>query len=124
MPIQPRTLNNVIYFPPKLLIFWAAIKSGTLNIKLSTFTAYKAIVDPDTNTIVRLPDKVEVKVNVTSQGVEDTVYKQSHLENTENVPVRIEGVGNVTVKVYVAEKKEKTQICNLNQEDTTFEISK
>lgn len=100
------------------------IKVGSVNIKLSTFTEYKAIPDPDTGEITNKPEDVEVMVKVTSQGTEDTVYKQSHKEDVENVTVSIQGVGNVTVKVYIAGVLEKTQILNLNQENPTLTVSK
>ena len=100
------------------------IKAGTVDIKLSSFTEYKEIPDPDTGEITNPPSDVEVMVKVTSQGTEDTVYKQSHKENVENVRVSIQGVGNVTVKVYIGGVLEKTQILNLNQENPVLTVKK
>lgn len=100
------------------------IKSGTVDIKLSSFTDYVEIEDPEDGSVLNAPKNVEVMVKVTSQGSEDTVYKQSHLENAENVNVKIQGVGNVTVKVYIGGVLEKTQILNLNQENPVLEVKK
>jgi len=69
------------------------------------------------------PKNVDVTVKVTSQGTEDTVYKKQVPEDTKNVSATFEGVGTVTVKVYIAGVLEKTEMLNLNQENPVLNIS-
>ena len=61
-------------------------------------------------------------VRVTSQGVEDTVYKQSILEDTENLSVTVEGKGTITVKVYVDEVRRYLGTINLDSKDTVISV--
>jgi len=81
------------------------------------------------NTVVQEPEvpegpkNVDVTVKVTSQGTEDTVYKKQVPEDTKNVSATFEGVGTVTVKVYIAGVLEKTEMLNLNQENPVLNIS-
>ena len=108
------------------------IKTGTVNIKLSTYYNPKSTTNPDVenangNSVgnetptpqVSVPN-VEVMVKVG----DDTVYKQSHKADTDNVSVTVQGIGNVTVKVYIDGVLEKTQIMNLNEENPTITVSK
>ena len=98
------------------------IKTGTVNIKLSTY--YKPTSSgKSTDNSIAIPTvvpNVEVMVKVD----DDTVYKQSHKADTENVSVNIQGVGNVAVKVYIGGVLEATQYLNLNQENPVLTISK
>lgn len=101
-----------------------SIKTGKVDIKLSTFTGYKEIIDQETGKVTNPPADVEVMVKVTSQGTEDTVYKQKHKENVKDINLDIQGVGNVTIKVYIAGVLEQTQILNLNQDNAQLIITK
>ena len=120
------------------------IKTGTVNINVQSFTGY---VEPEQPSVNETPDtsvpgeegenavdntvtvepqgpkNVNVTVKVTSQGSEDTVYMKEVPENTENVSATFEGVGTVTVKVYIAGVLEKTEMLNLNQENPVLNIS-
>lgn len=100
------------------------IKKGTVNVNVQSFTGYKPIIDDETGEITNKPNNVEVMVKVTSQGAEDTVYRQQHSEALKNVGIGIEGVGNVTVKVYIGGVLEKTEILNLNQENPVLTVEK
>lgn len=100
------------------------IKKGTVNINVQSFTGYTAIIDDVTGEVTNKPNNVEVMVKVTSQGSEDTVYRQQHSEDTKNVGIEIEGVGNVTVKVYIGGVLEKTELLNLNQENPILTVEK
>jgi len=119
------------------------IKTGTVNINVRSFTGYvepepPVVETPDPsvpgeegensvdNTVTvepQGPKNVNVTVKVTSQGSEDTVYMKEVPENTENVSASFEGVGTVTVKVYIAGVLEKTSTLNLNQENPVLNIS-
>jgi len=113
------------------------IKTGRVDIKLSTFyepkttestTSSESTETNDstdepkptpTPTVPKVPD-IEVMVKVD----DDTVYKQSHKADTETVSVSVQGIGNVTVKVYIGGVLEKTEILNLNQDDPVLTVSK
>ena len=90
----------------------AAAKQGTVNINVKSLTGYT------TGKV----DKTEIMVRVTSQGVEDTVYKQSILEDTENLSVTVEGKGTITVKVYVDEVRRYLGTINLDSKDTVISV--
>lgn len=112
------------------------IKTGTVNINVQSFTGYtEKVAEPEnktnvtnvtgnTTTTPKGPQNVDVTVKVTSQGTEDTVYKKQVPEDTKNVSATFEGVGTVTVKVYIAGVLEKTEMLNLNQENPVLNISK
>ena len=88
-------------------------KQGTLNIKVKSLTGYT------TGT----PEKVEVKVSVTSQGTEDIVYKEMVSADTENVTVNVEGKGTITIKVYVDEVRLYMGNMNLNSENNVITVN-
>ena len=96
------------------------IKTGTLNINLKSLLGYKEKVDEDGVKID--PESVEVVVKVTSDGIEDTIYKKSHKENTEKITVPVEGVGTVTVKVFVDGLRKTTDQMDLRSGTATLNI--
>lgn len=96
------------------------IKSGKVNINLKSLMGYTVKEDEDGNEIE--PNSVEVVVKVTSNGTEDTVYKKKHLENSENIIVNVEGIGNITVKVFVDGVRKSQNQLDLNSTDTTLNI--
>jgi len=114
------------------------IKTGTVNIDVQSFTGYveeetSNVIIPGTdgeedesNNIVieepKGPQNIDVTIKVTSQGSEDTVYKKQVPEDTKNVSATFEGIGTVTVKVYIAGVLEKTEMLNLNQENPVLNI--
>ncbi len=90
----------------------AKTKQGTVNINVKSLTGY-------TN---GTPEKSEIMVKVTSKGTEDTVYKQSVLDNTENLAVQVEGKGTITVKVYVDEVRRYIGTINLDSTNTVVSV--
>ena len=96
------------------------IKTGTLNINLKSLLDYKEKID-ETGAKVE-PESVEVVVKVTSDGIEDTIYKKSHKENTEKITVPVEGVGTVTVKVFVDGLRKTTDQMDLRSGTATLNI--
>ena len=102
------------------------IKTGTVNINVKSFTGYEPNKNTNNNTTntteSEKPKNVDVTVKVTSQGTEDTVYKKQVPEDTENVSATFEGIGTVTVKVYISGVLEKTEMLNLNQDNPVLNI--
>lgn len=96
------------------------IKTGTVNINLKSLLGYKEKVDEDGVAVE--PESVEVVVKVTSNGIEDTIYKKSHKENTEKITVPVEGVGTVTVKVFVDGLRKTTDQMDLSSGTATLNI--
>ena len=75
-------------------------------------------VDEDGNEIEA--EKVEVTVKVTSAGTEDTVYKKKVGKDTENINLTVQGVGTITVKVYVSGILERQTQMNLNDSNAVW----
>ena len=65
-------------------------------------------------------EKVEVTVKVTSAGTEDTVYKKKVGKDTENINLTVQGVGTITVKVYVSGILERQTQMNLNDSNAVW----
>ena len=96
------------------------IKTGTLNINLKSLLGYQKEYDEDGELIPA--ESVEVEVKVTSNGTEDTVYKKSHKEDTEKISVPIEGVGTVTVKIFIDGVRERKENMNLSSGSAVLNI--
>lgn len=88
-------------------------KQGTLNIKVKSLTGYTE----------GTPEQVEIMVKVTSQGTEDTVYKQLVSEDTENLTVNVEGKGTITIKVYADEVREYIGNMNLDSDNNVITVN-
>ena len=96
------------------------IKTGTLNINLKSLLGYQKEYDEDGELVPA--ESVEVEVKVTSNGTEDTVYKKSHKEDTEKISVPIEGVGTVTVKIFIDGVRERQENMNLSSGSAVLNI--
>ena len=96
------------------------IKTGTININLKSLLGYQKEYDEDGELIPA--ESVEVEVKVTSNGTEDTVYKKSHKEDTEKISVPIEGVGTVTVKIFIDGVRERQENMNLSSGSAVLNI--
>ena len=96
----------------------AEIKKGTVNVNVKSITKYKPEVDEDGNEIEA--EKVEVTVKVTSAGTEDTVYKKKVGKDTENINLTVQGVGTITVKVYISGILERQTQMNLNDSNAVW----
>ena len=75
------------------------IKEATLNINVKSLTGYtpKTEKDEEGKDVTVDPEKVTLKVTVGN----DTVYNETVLENKENLTVKFNQSGNVTIKVYI-----------------------
>lgn len=96
------------------------IKTGTVNINLKSLRGYQKQVDEDGKQIPA--ENVEVVVKVTSNGIEDTVYKKTHKEDTEKITVPVEGVGTITVKVFIDGVRATQEQLNLNSSNPVINI--
>ena len=112
------------------------LKTGTVSADVDSFTGFSAelakwkeenanivVEEGETAPVAPTPENVEVTIKVTSQGVEETIYKKDIPENTTNITATFQGVGTVTIKLYVAGVLEKQEMLNLNQEDPKLVIS-
>ena len=98
----------------------AEIKSGTVNINLKSLTGYKKLTDSDGKEVPA--ESVEVVVKVTSNGIEDTVYKKSHKKDTEKITVPVEGVGTITVKIFLDGVRNTQKQLDLNASNPVLNI--
>ena len=104
----------------------AELKNATVKINLKSLIGYSQEYENVTNTISNSidrvpvePDTVEVRVVVDDK---DTVYSKEHEEDETNITTTVEGVGTITVKVYVDDVLKGTKQVNLNnQSEITFE---
>lgn len=55
-----------------------------------------------------------------SNKTEDTVYRQMIGKDTENINLTVEGVGTITVKVYVSGILERQTQMNLNDTNAVW----
>ena len=88
------------------------LKEGTVNINLMSLLG--GTTSPDyygTETV-----QVEIKVN------EETVYKESHSRDTEQISQVITGKGTVTIKVFVDGVRKAQKTLNLNSENPVLNI--
>lgn len=98
----------------------AEIKSGTVNINLKSLTGYKKLTDSDGKEVPA--ESVEVVVKVTSNGIEDTVYKKSHKKDTEKITVPVEGVGTITVKIFLDGVRNTQKQLDLNSSNPVLNV--
>ena len=99
-------------------------KQGTVNINVKSLAkAHLQKLNDDDETTSS--DKVKITVMVGN----DTVYSQKVSRDTEKLNVTVEGKGNITVKVYIANEDEtskgilaKTSTIDLSSENTVLNI--
>ena len=96
------------------------IKNGKVNINLKSVVGYTPKKDENGNTVT--PNNVEVVVKVTSNGTEDTIYKKKHPENTESITVDVQGIGTVTVKVFVDGVRKTQDQLDLNSSNPVLNV--
>ncbi len=98
----------------------AEIKKGTITINLKSVMNYTK--PAPVNGVETTVEKKKVTVKVTSAGSEDVVYEKENSLDSTAISVPVQGVGTITVKLYVADVlKGQTQM-DLNSTSTyTFE---
>ena len=99
-------------------------KQGTVNINVKSLADKKIPITNDDNETTK-SENVKITVMVGS----DKVYSQKVSRNTEKLNVTVEGKGNITVKVYIANEDEssngilaKNATIDLNSENTVLNV--
>lgn len=96
----------------------AALKEGTVNINLKSITGGVQVDEEGTE----INPTALVEVKVTSEGSEDTVYKETHRKDTSNINIQVSGKGTITVKVFVDGVRKATEQLNLNASKPVLNI--
>ena len=99
-------------------------KQGTVNINVKSLADKKIPITNDYDETTK-SDSVKITVMVGS----DKVYSQKVSRDTEKLNVTVEGKGNITVKVYIANEDEssngilaKNATIDLNSENTVLNV--
>ena len=99
-------------------------KQGTVNINVKALADKKIPITNDDDETTK-SDSVKITVMVGS----DKVYSQKVSRDTEKLNVTVEGKGNITVKVYIANEDEssngilaKNATIDLNSENTVLNV--
>ena len=94
----------------------AELKSGTININLRSIINEEIEVDENG---VEIDPEVDVRVTVTSEGNEDTIYNSSERKDLTNLRIdNVSGRGTVIIKVFIDEVRRRQVEFNLNTTDT------
>ena len=96
------------------------IKNGTVNINLKSLIGEEIQIADDG--ITEIDPTVQVRVTVTSEGTEETVYNQEQRKDVTNLRVTVSGRGTITVKVFIDEVREAQESLNLNSENPVLNI--
>ena len=111
------------------MIFTATIKrfqkilnwyfEATLNINVKSLTGYTPKTEKDEEGNEKTLDPKDVTVTVKANS--SVVYDKEILENTENLTVKFENSGNLTIEVLIEGVLKKKTYLDLNKE-TTLDI--
>ena len=96
------------------------IKNGTVNINLKSLIGEEIQIADDG--ITEIDPTVQVRVTVTSEGTEETVYNQEQRKDVTSLNVPVSGRGTITVKVFIDEVREAQESLNLNSENPVLNI--
>lgn len=93
----------------------AQIKTGTVKINVKSISGYEA-PSASNNTVGAgsKPEQVTLKVKVNDKQVEEKKVSEASTAET----VKVQGVGTVTIEVYINENLKRTQQFNLNNSTT------
>lgn len=89
----------------------AQIKTGTVTVNVKSIENYK---EGEGNTIGTTPNQVTLRVTVNNEKVEERRVSQASTKET----VKIQGIGTVTIKVYINDILKRTEQLNLNDKTT------
>ena len=95
------------------------LKEGTVNINLRSLIGEAIEVDEEGNEI---DPTVQVRITVTSEGTEETVYNQEQRKDKTDLSIPVSGRGTITVKVFIDEVREAQETLNLNSENPVLNI--
>ena len=88
-------------------------KHGKVIVNVKSITKYK---EPDntSNTIPTEPKQAKVRI----AAGEDVIYNNTVSKTETNLTKEFQGIGTVTIKVYIDDILEKTSQLNLNEKTT------
>lgn len=92
----------------------AQIKTGTVKINVKSIRGYEAPAQGNNTVGVTKPEQVTLKVTVNDEQVEEKKVSEASTAET----VKVQGVGTVTVKVYINGNLKRTEQFNLNNSTT------
>ena len=96
------------------------IKNGTVNINLKSLIGEEIEIADDG--ITEIDPTVQVRVTVTSEGTEETVYNQEQRKDVTDLSVPVSGRGTITVKVFIDDVRKVQESLNLNSENPVLNI--
>ena len=96
------------------------IKNGTVNINLKSLIGEEIEIADDG--ITEINPTVQVRVTVTSEGTEETVYNQEQRKDVTDLIVPVSGRGTITVKVFIDDVRKVQESLNLNSENPVLNI--
>ena len=96
------------------------IKNGTVNINLKSLIGEEIEIADDG--ITEINPTVQVRVTVTSEGTEETVYNQEQRKDVTDLSVPVSGRGTITVKVFIDDVRKVQESLNLNSENPVLNI--
>ena len=102
-----------------------AIKEGTVNINLKSIMGITDTTEPVANevnaneVITEEPTEVlaRLRVTVTSEGQEETVFDEERNVEETNISMKVSGRGTITVKVFVNEVRRDQATLDLNSDN-------
>ena len=98
------------------------LKNGTVNINLKSLLG-ETTSSGNTNEIGEEVDQTaQVRVTVTSEGTEETVYNQETRKDRTDLSIQVSGRGTITVKVFVDDVRKAQEILDLNSENPVLNI--
>ena len=65
---------------------------------------------------------MQVRVTVTSEGTEETVYNQAQRKDVTDLSVPVSGRGTITIKVFIDDVRKVQETLNLNSENPVLNI--
>lgn len=92
----------------------AQIKTGTVKINVKSIRGYEAPAQGNNTVGTTKPEQVTLKVTVNDEQVEEKKVSEASTAET----VKVQGVGTVTVKVYINGNLKRTEQFNLNNSTT------
>ena len=96
------------------------IKNGTVNINLKSLIGEEIEIADDG--ITEIDPTVQVRVTVTSEGTEETVYNQAQRKDVTDLSVPVSGRGTITIKVFIDDVRKVQETLNLNSENPVLNI--
>lgn len=95
-------------------------KEGNVIINLKSLIGQEIEIDETTGEEIN--PTVQVRVTVTSEGVEETVYNQEQRKDKTDLEIQVSGRGTITVKVFINEVREAQETLNLNSDNPVLNI--